>query len=456
MTTTTRISLILLGWVLCLLGTQPSWALPHPYFSKHPKQASQLESLLQQTRLKALEPQPADLSLQLSDLKGNDYALNQHRGDVLVLTRWATWCGACKAEMPFKIKLHQALKSKRFAFIGISDESRDTVNDYTQQAPVMYPISLLDPKGLMQKFFPGGAIPVTIIIDPWGWIVAMKTGGAQWDTTPYINLMRFLVSVAPSKKSFQTQEKAPAPKVAFAKTIKVKSGQAFSVDFALTWMGEKDKYSRILFRLPKEKGLQVLGVSTSGVAETGQGNKRKYTLRMKATKAGEFSLDPILLTYWLKDYDNHFQAPIGSMSVEVAGFLPKAKKAPSWALATLGAAALLLLLAIGLISRKKAKERDEALLPQQDHKHLEALKTSVKELLNAYQEAAYTEACTQARSLRKTYAESQDEELEELCEAAQYGGQSPTKEQTLRVMERLYLHLRDDYPDQLRPIKRLL
>jgi len=159
----------------------PAWALPHPYFSKHPDKAKQLERLLEQTSLKALEPQPADLELTLSDLQGKPYRLTKHRGQVMLLTRWATWCSACKGELPFKLKLKQKLASARLALIGISDEDKDTVASYQQNNPAHYPINLLDPKGLMQKFFPGGAIPVTIAIDPWGWVVAMKTGGARWD-----------------------------------------------------------------------------------------------------------------------------------------------------------------------------------------------------------------------------------------------------------------------------------
>ena len=69
----------------------PAFALNHPYFSKHPKAARKLERLIAQAQLQALESQPADLSLELKDLQNNNYTLQKHRGQVLMLTRWATW-----------------------------------------------------------------------------------------------------------------------------------------------------------------------------------------------------------------------------------------------------------------------------------------------------------------------------------------------------------------------------
>lgn len=74
-----------------LLPSANAQALAHPYFSKHPQQEKQLEVLLKQAQLQALEPQPADLSVPLEDLQGKKVSLSQHRGKVLLLGRWATW-----------------------------------------------------------------------------------------------------------------------------------------------------------------------------------------------------------------------------------------------------------------------------------------------------------------------------------------------------------------------------
>lgn len=458
MSMTSRLIGVTALWLLLGSWSGAAWALPHPYFSKHPDKAKKLEALLQQTSLKALEPQPADLEIQLMDLKGQAQSLAQYRGQAMILTRWATWCGACKAEMPFKLKLKQALASHRLALIGISDESKETVADYEQGAPNRYPISLLDPKGLMQKFFPGGAIPVTIIVDPWGWVLAMKTGGDRWDSAAYQALFRFLISLAPSKAALQKKEKAPAPKVSFARKIEVKAGQTFAVSFAMRWLGERDKYTRLLFRLPKEKGLRVLGVSTSGISEDKDGNQRKYILRLKAVKAGEYQLDPILLTYWLKDYDSHFQVPVGKLDVKVASLLgPSSKGVPTWALGTLGAAGLLLLLliivAVGRANAQKNQGDPGANAKAQQQKA--ALEAGLKALLKAHNEEDWGLFLTTSRSLWKDGLDDADSDLNELEEAHRYGGQAPSRDQIASVVQRLYQALRDVSPDHAARLKEL-
>ncbi|HPA31468.1 MAG TPA: TlpA disulfide reductase family protein, partial [Bacteroidia bacterium] len=58
-----------------------------------------------------------DFSLQ--DIKGKTFSLSDFKGKVVYIDVWATWCGPCKAEMPFMKKIQEDLKGKDVAFIGI-------------------------------------------------------------------------------------------------------------------------------------------------------------------------------------------------------------------------------------------------------------------------------------------------------------------------------------------------
>ncbi|HAA55650.1 MAG TPA: hypothetical protein DCE42_12885 [Myxococcales bacterium] len=425
-----RFTLILISACCLLSSLTNAWAGNHPYFSKHPQQEKKLEQLLRQTKMQALELQPADLSVPLKDLKGQAYDLSTQRGKVLMLSRWATWCGACKSEMPFKQKLRQNITDKRFMLVGISGEDQETVADFHKQGNNIFDVSLLDPNNVMGKFFPGGAIPVTIIVDGWGWVIALQQGAARWDSPPFVQLIRFLASVAPRKE--QLKEKAPAPVVQFAKQMTVKSNAPFQLTFSLSWRGEPDKYARLSFRLPKQKGLRMLGVSSSSTSASKRGNTRTYTINLQAEKAGTYTLDPILLNYWLKDYDQHFQKALGkvSLSVDAAGsVLAPKKKIPVWAYGLLGAAVLLLFVFL-VLAKRQGGQQDEALSPEEERKlaQQKQLETFVEKAVSSAKEKQFADFLDALVGIQKIVEKEEQPALRTLAESIRYGGQAPKQD----------------------------
>ncbi|MBV7528743.1 TlpA disulfide reductase family protein [Chitinophaga sp. sic0106] len=60
------------------------------------------------------------------DTNGKMVAFNDLKGKVVVVDVWATWCGPCKAELPFLQKLEEEMEGKNVTFVGCSvDEAKD-------------------------------------------------------------------------------------------------------------------------------------------------------------------------------------------------------------------------------------------------------------------------------------------------------------------------------------------
>ncbi|HEV7896436.1 MAG TPA: TlpA disulfide reductase family protein [Planosporangium sp.] len=111
-------------------------------------------------------------------LDGGGFDLAQHRGEVVVVNLWASWCSPCRAEAPELVAVADATKAQRVSFVGIDiRDDRDKAKAFVQRHAITYP-SLFDPAGRSVLDFakvPPSATPSTLIIDRQGRIAALYT-----------------------------------------------------------------------------------------------------------------------------------------------------------------------------------------------------------------------------------------------------------------------------------------
>lgn len=107
---------------------------------------------------------------------GKAWKLSDHRGEVVLVNFWATWCPPCRAEMPGLARVSRDLSNQRFVIAGIAmdDEGAPVVRSFAQRHPIPYPVLLPT-----AEFAIGNAIealPTSFLVDRRGRIAKVYTG----------------------------------------------------------------------------------------------------------------------------------------------------------------------------------------------------------------------------------------------------------------------------------------
>ena len=112
----------------------------------------------------------------MQDQDGKDVRLADHRGKVVVLDFWATWCPPCRKEIPGFVNLHNNYQAKGVEVVGVSlDRSWAPVKPFMQEYRINYTIVLGDQQ-LTEMYGGFTGIPTTFVIDRNGVIRDKHTG----------------------------------------------------------------------------------------------------------------------------------------------------------------------------------------------------------------------------------------------------------------------------------------
>jgi cytochrome c biogenesis protein CcmG/thiol:disulfide interchange protein DsbE len=116
-------------------------------------------------------------------LDGGHFDLAAHRGKVVLVNFWGTWCEPCKEETPALQAAYSKLADEGLVIVGVDlfdgersqGRGEQDVRHFTGQYDVQYPIALDDSGNIASsyKLYP---IPVSYFIDPQGNVRYIRIG----------------------------------------------------------------------------------------------------------------------------------------------------------------------------------------------------------------------------------------------------------------------------------------
>jgi len=123
----------------------------------------------------------------LDGLNGSKKKLSDFMGKPLIINVWTSWCGPCRAEMGSLERLANRYNGKEFNVIGIStDDYRNKAKAFIKQTGITFE-NFLDSKLLLENMLGANTIPLTILVDEHGRVLAKVRGAREWDSPKLID-----------------------------------------------------------------------------------------------------------------------------------------------------------------------------------------------------------------------------------------------------------------------------
>ena len=141
---------------------------------------------------------------EVKDLDGGLVRLSDHRGEVVLVNIWATWCPPCVEEMPSMERIYQKMGGDGFEIMAISIDVEPggfdldgnpggDIQAFADSLGLTFPI-LHDPSGAIQQLYRTTGVPESFLIGTDGILNKRVAGPTEWDAPEYRELIQRLLA----------------------------------------------------------------------------------------------------------------------------------------------------------------------------------------------------------------------------------------------------------------------
>ncbi len=159
---------------------------------------------LNQDRVQPVTAGTVAPDFEVKDLAGGLARLGDHRGEVVLVNIWATWCLPCRIEMPSMERLYQEIGEDGFEIMAVSIDAEvgffdlagrpgGDIQAFADSLGLTFPM-LHDPSGGIERLYRTTGVPETFLIGRDGIIYKKVAGGTEWDAPQHKELIQRLLA----------------------------------------------------------------------------------------------------------------------------------------------------------------------------------------------------------------------------------------------------------------------
>ncbi len=110
----------------------------------------------------------------LASLAHGNQRLSAHRGEVVAVLFWASWCGDCRGELERWERLHRAHASAGLVVLGVNVEGSTVAAQPLAEATAISFPTLLDTGQQVSRRYKPDALPMIVLVDRSGTVRALS------------------------------------------------------------------------------------------------------------------------------------------------------------------------------------------------------------------------------------------------------------------------------------------